>query len=76
VGLVISIACVIFILYLLQRYFQENQLKTSSSLTRPRIENLQTKTQEGDGNHLACTATLGKHLIYVLSNLLLQGNEK
>lgn len=76
VGLVISISCVIFILYLLQRYFQENQLKTSSSLTRPnRVKTLQTKAQ-GDGSHLACTATLGKHFIYVLSNLLLQGNEK
>lgn len=72
----ISIACVIFVLYLLQRYFQDrNQSKPSSSPTRPTIKTLQAKTQ-GDGNHLARTATLGKHFIYVLSNLLLQGNEK
>ncbi|EFX87004.1 hypothetical protein DAPPUDRAFT_235850 [Daphnia pulex] len=49
VGLVISIVCVIFILYLLQRYFQENQLKTSSSLTRPRVKTLQTKAQGDAG---------------------------
>ncbi len=65
----ISIVCVIFILYLLQRYFQESQSKPSSSLIRPSVKTLQKKTSD----HLARTATLGKPFIYVLSNLLLQG---